>query len=54
MIKESLKEVDPNECVIDVVGFDNLLVDHAKKSGAKVIIRGLGQLRILVYFKWAE
>ena len=36
MVRESL-----NECVIEVVGFDNLLVDHAKKSGAKVIIRGL-------------
>ena len=41
MVKESLKKVSPNECVIEVVGFDNLLVDHAKKSGAKVIIRGL-------------
>ena len=41
MVKDSLKNIDPNECVIDVVGFDNLLVDHAKKSGAKVIIRGL-------------
>ena len=41
MIKESLKNVNSNECDIKVVGFDNLLVDHAKKSGAKVIIRGL-------------
>ena len=41
MVKESLKKVSPNECIIEVVGFDNLLVDHAKKSGAKVIIRGL-------------
>ena len=41
MVKESLNKVSPNECVIEVVGFDNLLVDHAKKSGAKVIIRGL-------------
>ena len=41
MIKESLKTVNSNECVIKVVGFDNLLVDHAKKSGASVIIRGL-------------
>ncbi len=41
MIEESLKTVNSNECVIKVVGFDNLLVDHAKKSGASVIIRGL-------------
>ena len=41
MIKHSLKTINPNECLIEVVGFDNLLVDHAKKSGAKVIIRGL-------------
>ena len=35
MVKDSLKKIDPNECVIDVVGFDNLLVDHAKKSEQK-------------------
>ena len=31
------KTINPNECIIEVVGFDNLLVDHAKKSGAKVL-----------------
>ena len=41
MIKDSLKETDTNNCKIDVVGFDNLLVEHAKKFDAKVIIRGL-------------
>ena len=41
MIKRSLKEIDTNNCVIEVVGFDKLLVDHARKSEAKVIIRGL-------------
>ena len=41
MIKDSLKETDTNNCQIDVVGFDNLLVEHAKKFDAKVIIRGL-------------
>ena len=33
--------IDTNNCKIDVVGFDNLLVEHAKKLNAKVIIRGL-------------
>ncbi len=41
MIEDSLNEVDSNNCVIEVVGFDNLLVEHAKKCEAKVIIRGL-------------
>ena len=41
MIQESLKLIDTNKCLIEVVGFDNLLVDHAKKFNAKVIIRGL-------------
>ena len=36
-----MKEIDTNNCVIEVVGFDKLLVDHARKSEAKVIIRGL-------------
>ena len=39
MIKESLNSIDPNKCLIEVVGFDNLLVDHAKNNDAKVIIR---------------
>ena len=30
MIKESLKLINTNKCLIEVVGFDNLLVDHAK------------------------
>ena len=41
MIKESLKLINTNKCLIEVVGFDNLLVDHAKRFNAKVIIRGL-------------
>ena len=41
MIKHSLKTINPKNVLLEVVGFDNLLVDHAKKSGAKVIIRGL-------------
>ncbi len=41
MIEESLKKIEKNNCIIKVVGFDKLLVDHARKSGAKVIIRGL-------------
>ena len=41
MIKDSLKPIKNNNCLIEVVGFDNLLVDHAKKFNAKVIIRGL-------------
>ncbi len=41
MIKDSIGELDTNNCKIDVVGFDNLLVEHAKKFNAKVIIRGL-------------
>ena len=41
MIKEALNEIEYNECIIEVVGFDKLLVDHARKSDAKVIIRGL-------------
>ena len=41
MIKEALNEIEYNECIIEVIGFDKLLVDHARKSDAKVIIRGL-------------
>ena len=41
MIKDSLKKINSNDCLIEVVGFDNLLVDHAKNFDAKVIIRGL-------------
>ena len=41
MIKESLNGIDTKNCDINVVGFDNLLVEHAKKCEAKVIIRGL-------------
>ncbi len=41
MIKESIIKMDTNNCLIEVVGFDNLLVEHAKKCDAKVIIRGL-------------
>ena len=41
MIKDSLKDVDTKYCDIDVVGFDKLLVEHAKRCNAKVIIRGL-------------
>ena len=41
MVNESLKTIDKNNCIIEVVGFDNLLVHHAKKYDAKVIIRGL-------------
>lgn len=36
--------IDPSlikNCEIIVVGFDNLLVDHAKNNNAQVIIRGL-------------
>ena len=41
MIKESLKVTDTKNCIVEIVGFDNLLVEHAKKCKAKVIIRGL-------------
>ncbi len=41
MIQDSLIDVDTNNCQVKVVGFDNLLVAHAKKFDAKVIIRGL-------------
>ncbi len=41
MIKDSLIKMETNNCLIEVVGFDNLLVEHAKKCDAKVIIRGL-------------
>ena len=40
MIKDSITSIKTN-CTIKVVGFDNLLVEHAKDFGAKVIIRGL-------------
>ena len=41
MIEKVIKEDRKNNCIIKVVGFDKLLVDHARKSEAKVIIRGL-------------
>ena len=41
MIKDSIKKMSFDNCNIIVIGFDNLLVDHAKKYKAKVIIRGL-------------
>ena len=41
MIEDSLIKFDTNNCKIEVVGFDNLLVEHAKTFDAKVIIRGL-------------
>lgn len=41
MVKDSIDVLDTNNCEINVVGFDNLLVEHAKKFNAKVIIRGL-------------
>ena len=41
MIENSINTIDSNDCKIEVVGFDNLLVDHAKKFNAQVIIRGL-------------
>ena len=41
MIKDAIVEMDTNNCLIEVVGFDNLLVEHAKKCDATVIIRGL-------------
>ena len=40
MIKDCLKKEKLN-CVIEVVGFDNLLVEHTKKFKGQVIIRGL-------------
>ena len=43
MLSEILVDIsnDTNNCLIEVVGFDNLLVEHAKKCDAKVIIRGV-------------
>ena len=41
MVNESLSEINTNNCEITVVGFDNLLVEHAKINNARVIIRGL-------------
>tara|TARA_B100000989_G_scaffold284648_1_gene251651 strand:- start:968 stop:1495 length:528 start_codon:yes stop_codon:yes gene_type:complete len=41
IINESLTEVEKKDCEILVVGFDDLLVEHAKRSKAQVIIRGL-------------
>ena len=40
MIEDSILSIKTN-CNISVVGFDNLLVEHAKNYEAKVIIRGL-------------
>jgi len=40
MIKECLDKRKLN-CEIEVVGFNNLLVEHAKKFKAQLIIRGL-------------
>ncbi len=41
MIQDSLVDKKINSCEIKVIGFDNLLVEHAKKFNAQVIIRGL-------------
>ena len=41
MINNSLHEIKSDNCLIEVVGFNNLLVDNAKEHNAKVIIRGL-------------
>ena len=41
MIEESMKNYNNNTCEIRVVGFNNLLVEHAKKCNAQVIVRGL-------------
>ena len=41
MIDLSLKSIDSNSCEIKVVGFNNLLVEHAKTCNAQVIVRGL-------------
>lgn len=35
------KESTPNHTNVDVIGFENLLVDCAKQHGASVILRGL-------------
>tara|TARA_B100001057_G_scaffold45996_1_gene41041 strand:- start:75 stop:593 length:519 start_codon:yes stop_codon:yes gene_type:complete len=40
MVKDSTTTIK-NNCIIKVVGFDNLLVEHAKNFEAQVIIRGL-------------
>ena len=40
MVKDSTTSIK-NNCIIKVVGFDNLLVEHAKNFEAQVIIRGL-------------
>ena len=55
MIKVSLNEMDTNNCQTEVVGFDKLLVEHAKKYDAKVIIRGFRLLQTLnMSFRWLE
>lgn len=41
MINKSIIKEKNLECEIQVVSFDNLLVEHAKTSNAQVIIRGL-------------
>ena len=41
MIKDSLIDQKINSCEIEVIGFNNLLVEHAKHYKAQVIIRGL-------------
>ena len=43
MIKESLKLINTNKCLIEVVGFDNLLVDHAKRFNANAILTSKNQ-----------
>ena len=40
MVGDSIISIK-NNCIITVVGFDNLLVEHAKNFEAQVIIRGL-------------
>lgn len=40
---EDCRVLDNNECAIQVIGFDNLLVDCVRDHKASVIIRGLRQ-----------
>ena len=41
MLEKSITKTMKENCDVIVTGFDNLLVDHAKKNNAQVIIRGL-------------
>tara|TARA_B100000989_G_C19414948_1_gene416023 strand:- start:179 stop:682 length:504 start_codon:yes stop_codon:yes gene_type:complete len=41
MVNVSLKKIKSNSCEIKVIGFNNLLVDHAQICKAQVIVRGL-------------